>query len=97
MSLKKFIVSAVSIVLAFTLAFLTNIFVRGSVDQKGATRIALSYFATTTFPDGQSATDNVWVDMIKEDIWGNKTMLVRIGPNEVFGETFACGSDTNYS
>lgn len=33
------------------------------------------------------------VDMIKEDIWGNKTMLVRIGPREVFGETFACGSD----
>jgi len=33
------------------------------------------------------------VDMIKEDIWGNKTMLVRIGPNEVFGETFACGTD----
>lgn len=33
------------------------------------------------------------VDMIKEDIWGNKTMLVRIRENEVFGETFACGSD----
>jgi CRP-like cAMP-binding protein len=33
------------------------------------------------------------VDMIKEDIWGNKTMLVRIHKNEVFGETFACGSD----
>ena len=34
------------------------------------------------------------VDMVKEDLWGNKTMLVRIGRNEVFGETFACGSDT---
>lgn len=33
------------------------------------------------------------VDMIKEDIWGNKTMLVRMGKDEVFGETFACGSD----
>lgn len=33
------------------------------------------------------------VDMVKEDLWGNKTMLVRIGRNEVFGETFACGSD----
>lgn len=33
------------------------------------------------------------VDMIKEDVWGNKTMLVRIGKNELFGETFACGSD----
>jgi len=34
------------------------------------------------------------VDMIKEDLWGNKTMLVRIRKNEVFGETFACGEDT---
>ena len=33
------------------------------------------------------------VDMIKEDIWGNRTMLVRICKNEVFGETFACGDD----
>lgn len=33
------------------------------------------------------------VDMIKEDLWGNKTMLVRIGRDEVFGETFACGDD----
>ena len=33
------------------------------------------------------------VDMVKEDIWGNRTMLVRIGKDEVFGETFACGSD----
>lgn len=33
------------------------------------------------------------VDMIKEDIWGNKTLLVRIRKNEVFGETFACGTD----
>ena len=34
------------------------------------------------------------VDMVKEDIWGGKTMLVRIGPGELFGETFACGADT---
>ena len=33
------------------------------------------------------------VDMIKEDLWGNKTMLVRMRQNELFGETFACGSD----
>lgn len=31
------------------------------------------------------------VDMIKEDLWGNKTMLVRMGKDEMFGETFACG------
>lgn len=34
------------------------------------------------------------VDMVKEDLWGNKTMLVRIRKDEVFGETFACGSDS---
>jgi len=33
------------------------------------------------------------VDMIKEDLWGNRTMLVRMGKDEVFGETFACGED----
>ena len=33
------------------------------------------------------------VDMVKEDIWGNKTMLVRIPKDHVFGETFACGDD----
>lgn len=33
------------------------------------------------------------VDMVKEDIWGNKTMLVRARKGEVFGETFACGDD----
>ena len=33
------------------------------------------------------------VDMVKEDFWGNKTMLVRARRNDVFGETFACGSD----
>ena len=32
------------------------------------------------------------VDMIKEDFWGNKTMLLRMRQNEVFGETFACGT-----
>ena len=34
------------------------------------------------------------VDMIKEDIWGNKTILARIGKDDLFGETFACGSDS---
>ena len=33
------------------------------------------------------------VDMIKEDIWGNKTLVVRTCQNEMFGETFACGTD----
>ena len=33
------------------------------------------------------------VDMVKEDLWGNRTMLVRMGKDELFGETFACGSD----
>ncbi len=33
------------------------------------------------------------VDMVKEDLWGNKTMLVRMKKDELFGETFACGSD----
>lgn len=34
------------------------------------------------------------VDMIKEDLWGNRTMLVRMRKDELFGETFACGDDT---
>ena len=33
------------------------------------------------------------IDMVKEDFWGNKTMLLRMRKNEMFGETFACGSD----
>ena len=33
------------------------------------------------------------VDMIKEDLWGNSAMLVRMEKDEVFGETFACGED----
>ena len=33
------------------------------------------------------------VDMVKEDLWGNKSLLVRTRKNEMFGETFACGSD----
>ena len=34
------------------------------------------------------------VDMIKEDLWGNKTLLVRMRKNELVGETFACGNDS---
>ena len=34
------------------------------------------------------------VDMIKEDLWGSKTMLVRMHRDELFGETFACGEDS---
>jgi len=36
------------------------------------------------------------VDMVKEDLWGNKTMLVRMRKDDLFGETFACGEDTLY-
>ena len=37
------------------------------------------------------------VDMIKEDLWGNRTMLLRMKESEVFGETFACGRDRTSS
>lgn len=33
------------------------------------------------------------VDMVKEDVWGNKTLLARIGKEELFGESFACCED----
>ena len=33
------------------------------------------------------------VDMVKEDFWGNKTMLLRVHKDDLFGETFACGTD----
>ena len=32
------------------------------------------------------------VQMIREDIWGNKSILITIGEKELFGESFACGS-----
>ena len=35
------------------------------------------------------------VDMVKEDLWGNRTMLVRSPVGEVFGETFACGEEAS--
>ena len=35
------------------------------------------------------------VDMIKEDLWGNKTILVRITQHQMFGETFTCGMDSS--
>ena len=34
------------------------------------------------------------VDMVKEDLWGNRTVLVRMRKDELFGETFACGAET---
>ena len=34
------------------------------------------------------------VDMVKEDLWGSKTLLVRMYRDELFGESFACGSDS---
>ena len=33
------------------------------------------------------------VDMVLEDLWGGKTLLVRMGETEMFGETFACSED----
>lgn len=33
------------------------------------------------------------VQMIREDVWGNKAMMISIGEKELFGESFACGSD----
>ena len=33
------------------------------------------------------------VDMVKEDVWGNQILLARMGKNELFGESFACGED----
>jgi len=32
------------------------------------------------------------VDMIKEDFWGNKTILIRMKKGSLFGEAFICGS-----
>ena len=32
------------------------------------------------------------VQMIKEDYWGNKTLLVHLQPGELFGETFVCSA-----
>lgn len=32
------------------------------------------------------------VHMIKEDIWGNRTILAVMKKNDIIGETFACGS-----
>ena len=32
------------------------------------------------------------VDMIKEDYWGNKTILMRMHKASIFGETFICGT-----
>lgn len=34
------------------------------------------------------------VDMLKEDVWGNRTLLLRAYASDVFGETFACGEDS---
>lgn len=33
------------------------------------------------------------VDMNKEDVWGEKTLLSRMEKGEIFGESFACGAD----
>ena len=34
------------------------------------------------------------VDMVKEDLWGNRTILLRMQRDQVFGETFACGEES---
>ncbi len=33
------------------------------------------------------------VQMIREDIWGNKVVLLTVGAKELFGESFACKKD----
>jgi CRP-like cAMP-binding protein len=35
------------------------------------------------------------VQMIREDVWGNKALLVNMGKGEMFGETFVCGGIHN--
>lgn len=35
------------------------------------------------------------VQMIREDLWGNKTLLVSMKYGDLFGETFACGVNNN--
>ncbi len=35
------------------------------------------------------------VQMIREDVWGNKALLLSMGPGELFGETFVCGGIHN--
>lgn len=37
------------------------------------------------------------VQMIKEDVWGNRTVLNFIKPGQLFGETFACGVNATAS
>lgn len=34
------------------------------------------------------------VDIVKEDLWGNRTVLVHIEREGLFGETFVCGKDS---
>ena len=34
------------------------------------------------------------VDMIKEDAWGTKTIVIRMSSPTLFGETFICGNDS---
>lgn len=34
------------------------------------------------------------VDMVKEDLWGGKTIMTRMQPGALFGESFACGADS---
>ncbi len=35
------------------------------------------------------------VQMIREDVWGNKALLLSMHPSELFGETFVCGGIHN--
>lgn len=34
-----------------------------------------------------------FVDMVKEDVWGNKVLVSRMGKDEIFGESFAWGKN----
>ncbi len=35
------------------------------------------------------------VQMIREDVWGNRALLLSMGPGALFGETFVCGGIHN--
>lgn len=35
------------------------------------------------------------VQMVREDLWGNKTLLIAMKTGELFGETFACNANRN--
>lgn len=36
------------------------------------------------------------VQMLSQDLWGNRSLLCVLGPGELLGETFACAKEENY-